>query len=336
MGMDSLQASLDRAMGFARGANYVKAPIHMTPVWEKEHREQILNHIDAYEDVPAHGSEKRAHVGVAGWFNFNVFAKGKHTHLLLIDTNRNQTIFWKDFVALLVQCDTAEQLRQAVMKRCEPVHVSDCAGWMHQGERLPARAGLDEVLFELCDMPWMKDGRLYAHVRKAACEGRILAADANIYDRERLAMLRKWCDAQQIAVTSIYASNIQDSTRDELDEFGVRTLYGVDPHGRGEPGVITRWVDRGVERLTGVKPKHRNLQDVLNRGYTALVDERIIVPSPIDFYRNPLVPDGQALPQLANDERCKIFHSSTRTDRPPLIVLEGAWPVCAADAGHSR
>ena len=95
--IDSLQASLDRRLGAGHGTQYVNKPIHMTPVWEPEHSVRIMEHIAKREDVPQDGSVKRAHVGVAGWFNFDVFSQGKHTHLLLLDTNRNQTIFWKDF-----------------------------------------------------------------------------------------------------------------------------------------------------------------------------------------------------------------------------------------------
>lgn len=307
----SLQSSLERSLGPAQGASYVDKPIHMTPVYEEAHRHRVLEHIGARGQSAHADGRLRTHAGVAGWFNFDVFAMGRHDALLLIDTNRNQTRFWKDFAGMLAASPTPAVLRKAVYARWLP-HQQ----WQHDtGERSSVRSGEDEVGVALHTMPWMKSPDAYAQVRKAAIEGRIMAADANIYDRPRLAALRTWCDAHKLAVTSVYASNIEDLNKDELDRSALRTHCGID---MDRPRRMT-------ERRAG-NHAPKALEDILAMGPDALRAQGLLITPAHDFYRNPLVRDSRALSQLANDPACQIFHCSTAM-RTPMYVIEGAHPL---------
>ncbi|MBA4274544.1 MAG: hypothetical protein C0436_02700 [Alphaproteobacteria bacterium] len=322
----SLQSDLDRVLGEPHGDGYVRKPVHLTPVWEPEHQALILKHIRAREHVPPLTAMRnlRTHVGVAGWFNFDVFAQGKHDAMLLIDSNRNQTDFWREFIPLLARCKDAKTLRNEFL-----LHSDEYRGWrMDSGEYLPIRASDREVREALDAMPWMRDEEMYGRVHEAAREGRILAADANIYDRERIGHLRRLCDGGRLDVTSIYASNIEDFNKDKIDAQRMKTLYGVNPDMVKKPN---SFVKRVGQRF-GLR--ERTLQDVLSQPEEVLRGEGVLWTPDKDFYLKPLKRDSDALRQLANSEDCQIFHSSI-THNMPLIVLEGKSPLLAA-ASHTR
>ncbi len=298
----ALQRSLNLALGKARGEQYVRNEVHVMPVMEEPHLKRVLEHVRSYADRVPGALPRTMHVGVAGWFNLEVLAQGKHDYVLLMDTNMEQSLFWKDMVQLLAENESPMRLRAVVKDR-----MTAQGKWkLPDGQMLELRSERNEIDFGLLTMEWLKDKQHYARVHEAAKEGRILTADANIYDRERLGAMRRWCDANQMAVTSIYASNIEDMNKDQ-------------------PSMRT------VTRIMPVRDVSGNVQRVVDN-LKMPVQGKLHTP-PRDFYGNPFTRDSAALKQLANDERCQIFHSNATN--LPLLILEGQWPLLES-TGHAR
>lgn len=99
-------------------------------------------------------------------------------------------------------------------------------------------------------------------MHEAAKAGRIVAATADIYDRERLGAIRRWLDAEQWDVKSIYASNIQDVNRAEIDWKKLGACYGI-----REQKILHPPGDGLMARIFPRANHSKAFQEVLAKGY---------------------------------------------------------------------
>lgn len=272
------QVSAEQAM---RGMKFRDAPaaasVHTMPVGEEVHRGRILR------TLPAEGKAQgrlRAHVGFAGFFNFEMAAVTQPDLVVLLDINPAQQPFFKEVLGILQREPTAEGFQKAFLSRI--VHGQDPSFKvkggtvdMYHARYLPeyfAQAG------------WMKP-EAYALLHAMAREGRIVTLRVDAMDRNHMHAIRYWMDKEGIAAESIYGSNIADFASPRID------------------------TDR-MERM----PKHAqgDLHALLAAG--AMQERRG------DFYHRGLAgADPQAMRLLANDDASRLYGSSTMK-QPLIVI----------------
>lgn len=194
---DAVKASPHSAMPAAY-------PIHDLPVLEAPHRATLLRKLDA-RDASRDKVPDRLHIGVAGFYNFDIAATTRPDYMLLLDVNPHQEVFWRDITALLAEHKDTASFRAAydARKQEDGYHCAD-------GTVLPV-SGHDDLADYMGKARWLTNENGYAHLHKLASEGRIAAATINLLrDDERAEAIGDAIAKLGLHTDTCYWSNIAD------------------------------------------------------------------------------------------------------------------------------
>lgn len=217
--MKYLQDQLDEIEWPTQGLT--RAEVHTFPINERHHQKKILK-MTKPRQVPDHA---RIHVGVAGFFNFDMAAKAKSDAIVLCDINQDQIIFWRSIIKLLAQSPDRNSFRKAFAERV------DYARYHHGlGETQASRAVVDLRWYDISKQHpnpddflrgqhWLRSPKAYQHLHRLAQEGMIATAPLDILDEaqcsvfgERIAALD--FGGRKPLVDTIYGANVYDLMQD--------------------------------------------------------------------------------------------------------------------------
>ena len=199
--------------------------INPVPIYEVEARRQLLQDVaKRAEIIDEHGgSEKaRVHIGVAGTFNFDVLATGKHDAAVLVDMNNNQKTFWGGMIRLLKDSPTKEDMMAHIDENAAayfdlkdfPTHETDITG---PGYKL-AKMQMHNLIG---DTRWVHDPASYQRIRTMALEGKLIPLSLDVFDTkacEDLASAIEACtiDGKPALIDTVYGSNIWDMSYGDI------------------------------------------------------------------------------------------------------------------------
>lgn len=219
-----LQAIVNDAIGPIKSAGPAQhAPIHTLPDGEARHRRQILLHLDTYPPPP---HDKSLHMGVAGYFNFDIAAKTRPSYILLMDCNENQTRFWTELFTLLKDNQSLDDFKDALAQRT--VQQGFLCG---DGTLLEKRLGSGNAMLGLEALT--REG-VYDYLHTLAQKGRLACTTINlIKDKEKSQVIGRALRGDGFRIDTAYWANIGSffhptrgvSLRSKEDD-----VFGQEPH----------------------------------------------------------------------------------------------------------
>lgn len=192
----TLQAQIDRALaGKPRRHKPVPYAAYTAPAGEKLHRGEILKRLP---HLPRAGSaDNRLHIGVAGFFNFEMACTTRPSAILLLDSNPVQRVMFEGVGEILKQAATPDMFKDVYLDWVQRLPIS--------GEER-----MHEMSYILSRPAWLQPQH-YAYVRDLALRGRIVSAELDVVsDGERAQALGQCLQQQGLVTDSCYWSNLKD------------------------------------------------------------------------------------------------------------------------------
>lgn len=179
----------------------------------------------------------RCHVGVSGWYNFDLMCITKPDRGIIVDRNCNQVSFIKQTLMLIRANPTRSDFVDSFLK--ELARIEEIAGQLlaqlqqdygfhrpvatnsilHKScLRFCVNVGRDlmpqeEVQSELTRLgSWLFTDDNYRYIRNLALQDKITAFCEDIQQIDRLVQLLNW---NHILIETLYLSNVQDYMADE-------------------------------------------------------------------------------------------------------------------------
>ena len=257
--METLQAIVDKAgAAWPTAEAPLQAPIHTLPDREARHRGKILKHLDTY---PVEAGGRTLHMGVAGYFNFDVICKTRPGYVLLMDANANQQRFWEELFTLIAKNPTAEGFAKELGERLVD-HKFVCA----DGTLLDERFSHEDPMYALQSL---KDEGNYAYLHRLAKDGHAAFATVNLVtEAGKCNTIGQALREAGFNTTTAYWSNIGSffhasrrgvlTSRDQ-DMYGLESAIEdkeakFDPNLVGEPGL--HYKNRGFYQADGSAAEH--------------------------------------------------------------------------------
>lgn len=228
----TLQSIVDEAAAsIGVSTPMIHAPIHTLPDGEARHRKKILTQLHEH---PFPESDKSLHIGVAGYFNFDIIAKSRPNYVLLLDSNDNQTRFWRELFAIIKKNETVDAFAGALTHRTAP------SGFVcEDGSVLPKRLGSDKAMLGL---EFLYDNGVYSYLHELAANGRMACTTINLVSESAKAnAIGKVLRDKGFSADSAYWANIGSffhatrggvlrSKDDDIYGHEDREFYGVGLH----------------------------------------------------------------------------------------------------------
>lgn len=212
------QSRMNRVFSEREGGH--RAPVHTFPVNEDTHCREILARV--VQDAGKPHDKPRLHLGVAGFFNFDVAACGKHDGLILADINTDQVAFWRSVIQLVATSPTPNAFREAFCAQTDGTKFSLLPPESEfrpmvelRYEDLQRKSSLHSPIQFLAQQRWLKSPELYQRIHEMAKDGRIASIELNLFDaaqcrgvREAVSKLK--IDGQSPTLATVYGSNVYD------------------------------------------------------------------------------------------------------------------------------
>lgn len=180
-------------------------------------------------------SNPKVHLGVSGWYNFDLCCVYKPSHIILFDSNLNQVRFLNDTVAVIRQAATKEEFQLLMQKVLEGYRKEFAKNYLASGPRSDKLSPPKSVLFHAniskdssydCGPSIEEQYRFecarsdswlnnYAYIRELVLTDRIFVLTLNVSDLAKFESMRKTLDKNSLTVSSIYISNVVDYTDPE-------------------------------------------------------------------------------------------------------------------------
>ena len=196
----TFQEIIDAALKTPRDASYgVREAVHAVPLGE-------CNHSWAIDTIRKNSLLTDNHVimGFGGLFIFDLAAESNPppAGILLCDINSNQAIFWKAFLSLVKECETAANLRQRFSALPETRKDID---FRYTAKIRAARRRENEI-----DVEWIYDENKYKKIRTMVLEGKVANITLNCMDEKRYKVLKRMLEDKNnnFSVSALYLSNI--------------------------------------------------------------------------------------------------------------------------------
>jgi hypothetical protein len=190
---ETFQQYIDRILDpVEHESEVVCADIHWRPVLEQDHRKKILDLLRKEFPSAVDNSSSREstlHIGVAGFFNFDIASITRPDYLLLLDNNKNQKDFWLCVVETLRISDSTAEFRQnfRASTRVERLGndpytpASSLYGIYHPDNGNVARlrdcdSDGNKLEAYLSHAAWLQDEDAYQYLRHMALTGKIASA----------------------------------------------------------------------------------------------------------------------------------------------------------------
>ncbi len=177
--VESFQEQVDAALSDVPRASETRVgEVHAPPIQEAVQRSVTIAKL-VERGVPS--GHDRVHMGIAGFFNFDIAAVTRPDYLLLLDINSQQHAFWREIISMLQTHETPKQFYSDLHAR-----LGKDPGYFlcDDGQKLELRDESHDCLFYVHNAPWVKDQDAYDHLRSLATRGRIATAEIDLVNDE--------------------------------------------------------------------------------------------------------------------------------------------------------
>ena len=201
---ESFQEQIDEALrGVPRSSETRVGEVHAPPLQEAVQRSATIAKL-VERGVP--NQHDCLHMGIAGFFNFDIAAVTRPDYLLLLDINTQQHAFWREVISMLKKHETPQQFYSDLHAR---VGREQGYFFCDNGQKLELRDSSDDCLFYVHNALWMKDQSAYDHIRRLANDGRIATAEIDLVkDEARATALASALRSGPYETDTCYWSNL--------------------------------------------------------------------------------------------------------------------------------
>ncbi len=168
--MDGLQSSISHALKAGEGSgHFVRDYVYVCPSAEYNDQAHIIRMLRKRGKPEG---DKRMHVGVAGFFNFDMAAITRPQAILLLDNNRDALRVWDVAIDTLKTCEHPRMFKDRFLAGLDALQREDSTIRLQPRDYMAAY--LDD------DARWIKNAKAYAHIRDLAMNGAILKGEMDI------------------------------------------------------------------------------------------------------------------------------------------------------------
>ncbi|WP_042279812.1 LIC_10091 family protein [Candidatus Protochlamydia sp. R18] len=168
-------------------------------------------------EAPQANEKQTIHIGCATWHNFDMICERKSTYGLIVDFNPKNAAFIKKTIDIINASNTRKVFKQSMIDYLNSLQEEEKNLFFHTDQQgLPT----DKIEQELSrEGSWLQSEESYLFIRKLVSEGHLIAITEDITNFEKFAGIRKFLDHNNIAIDTLYLSNICNFMHTDNDKY---------------------------------------------------------------------------------------------------------------------
>lgn len=216
------------------------------------------------------GIQPRCHFGFSTWHNFEIVGLRKSELAILADFSSTALKFLKKSIDLLKKCSTAQKFKEALLVESFGLDMPVKNMKYKQLKLYPEKAienpnAAFEAELEMEN--WLKDPKIYKHIRKLALTDRIVLIRMDAFkDVKLFEQIRVVFNKHQMHLDTLYISNviniIGENMDEKIDAFEGNVAKLAD---KGTQIIQSVWIETNMHAVKILKQFVHNDTDDLRR-----------------------------------------------------------------------
>lgn len=157
------------------------------------------------------------HIGCATWHNLDILCARKSTYGMIVDFNPKNTEFIRKTVELINSCESRGVFKTSMIQYLHSLRDTERDLFFHSDQLgLPT----DRIEREWSrEGSWLQSEENYQHIkREIVSKNRLIAITEDIRNCENLSQIREFLNRKNIAIDTLYMSNICNFMQDSTDK----------------------------------------------------------------------------------------------------------------------
>lgn len=198
-----------------------------------------------------HDVQPTAHFGFSTWHNFEIVGLSKSQLMVIADFSSIALEFLKKSVDLLKKCPTSKEFKETILLKSYGSEMPIANSKYKHLKLYPERATENPHAAFKAELElenWLKDPKIYKHIRKLSLTNRIVLIRMDAFnDGGLFSQIRAVFNKHKIHLGTLYISNVINNIGESMDENIDQFEGSVDELAEKDTQIIqSTWIDTGM------------------------------------------------------------------------------------------